>query len=333
MDLTDKVGFAIGTGRCGTLFLHQLLAAEPEVASAHERNPESEAFHRYCMWHDLPIDDEGFLAAKEKEIRSDLERRAYSFEATPHCRFREGAARALRRQFLPDSPPDGVVTSFVHKGFYRSPYVVRNVARAAGYQDQSPERFFTFFARISPKGERFRSWNALTQVGKVAWFWNAFNERTLQALQELPEHSYRVVRIEDFNYSKYLELSAFLGFRAKVNEAEFDALKTSKPHAFWRKRHVDQWTEQEVREFESQVQNMAERFGYEYRIARLADEARAEKAESVRLGRIPEPKAPARFGGAPRLGKLAARHGGHHGYLVIALRGVENEAMARSRRS
>jgi hypothetical protein len=297
MDLTDKVGFAIGTGRCGTLFLHQLLAAEPEVASAHERNPEAEAFHRYCLWHDLPVDDEGFLAAKEKEIRSDLEQHAYSFEATPYLSL---SAKALHERFGAKflfliRRPDGVVTSFVHKGFYRSPYVVHNVALAAGYQNPSPERFFTFFARISPKGELFRSWNALTQVGKVAWFWNAFNERTLQALQELPEGSYRVVRIEDFDYSKYLELSAFLGFRAQVKQAEFDALKTSKPHAFWRKRHVDQWTDQEVHEFESQVHNLAERFGYEYRIARLADEARAEKAESVRLGRIPEPKAPARF--------------------------------------
>jgi len=191
--------------------------------------------------------------------------------------------------------PDGVVTSFVHKGFYRNPYSVRNPELAAGYQDQSPERFFTFFARVSPRGELLRPWNEMTQVGRVAWFWRAFNERTLQALDELPRDSYRLVRIEDVNYSKYLELSQFLGFRAQLNQGDFEALCVSKPHAFWRKRHVDQWTEQEAREFESQVAGLAESFGYEYRVEHLIDAARAEKAESMRLGRIPGPKAAPRF--------------------------------------
>jgi hypothetical protein len=135
----------------------------------------------------------------------------------------------------------------------------------------------------------------MTQVGRVAWFWRAFNERILQALEELPPDSYRLVRIEDLNYSKYRELTEFLGFRAQVSQRDFDALAVSRPHAFWRKHHVDQWNEQEAREFESQVAGMAERFGYEYRVARLIDEARAEKAESMRLGRIPGPKAMARF--------------------------------------
>jgi len=131
----------------------------------------------------------------------------------------------------------------------------------------------------------------MTQVGKVAWFWKAFNERTLQALEELPQDSYRLVRIEDLDYLKYLELSGFLGFRAQVTQADFDALRVSKPHAFWRKRHLDQRSEREAREFESEVGELAERFGYEYRVEHLIDEARAEKAESIRVGRIPQPKA------------------------------------------
>jgi len=293
MDLTNRVGFAVGTGRCGTLFLHQLLEAEPSVASSHERNPENEAFHRYCQWHRLPVDHEGFLVTKEKEILTDLENRTYSFEASPylslsvktlHDRFGAKFLFLIRR-------PDGVVTSFVHKGFYRRPYIVGNAEIAAGYQDQSPERFFTFFARISPRGAFFQKWNSMTQVGKVAWFWSAFNERTLEALRELPQDSYRVIRIEDFDYSKYLEVSTFLGFRAEVQKTEFDTLKTSKPHAFWRKRNVDQWTDQEIQEFESQVAALSERFGYEYKVNNLADEARAEKAEAVRLGYIPQPRA------------------------------------------
>ena len=309
MMFTNKVGFTIGTGRCGTLFLYHVMEKEPDVASSHERNPENEAFQRYCKWHRLPVDDEGFLAIKEREVRGDLEQRAYSFEASPYLALsvRELHERLGAKFVFLIRRPDGVVTSFVHKGFYSRPYSVQNLDLAAGYQDQSPERFFTFFARISPRGEFFRAWNEMTQVGKVAWFWKAYNERTLEALEQLPRESYRLVRIEDLDYPKYKELTAFLGIDAKVSQADFDALRASRPHAFWRKRTVDQWSEQEVGEFEGQVADLAERFGYRHRVAQLVDEARAEKAESIRLGRIPPPKSAPRFWRARRATALWLR--------------------------
>jgi hypothetical protein len=186
--------------------------------------------------------------------------------------------------------PDRVVTSFVHKGFYRREYHVANTELAAGFQDQSPEVGFTSFARISPRGSEFRSWNEMTQVGKVAWFWRAWNERTLQALRQLPADSFRVVRIEDFDHAKYVEVARFLGYEPQVKQADFDALSESKPHAFWRKRNIDQWSEQEVREFEGQVGELARQFDYEYRIANLVDEARAERDAAIRAGHIPQKK-------------------------------------------
>jgi hypothetical protein len=297
MTVIGKVGFAIGTGRCGTLFLHQVMEKEPDVASSHERNPENEAFQRYCKWNSLPVDDEGFLATKEKEILADLEQRHFSFEASPYLSL---SVRELHERFGAKflfliRRPDGVVSSFVHKGFYRNPYLMRDLDLAAGYQDQSPERFFTYFARISPRGDFFQTWNDMTQVGKVAWFWKAYNERTLALIEALPAECYRVVRIEDLDYPKYQELSKFMGFEPKVIQADFDDLRVARPHAFWRKRGLDQWTEQEMREFESQVGDLAERFGYERRSTQLVEEARAEKAESMRLGRIPQPKAGPRF--------------------------------------
>ena len=297
MNLANRVGFAIGTGRCGTVFLYEAMAKEPEVASSHERNPDNEAFQRYCKWHRLPVDDEGFLATKEREIQADLESRAYSFEASPylalsalelHERFGAKFIFLIRR-------PDRVVTSFVHKGFYSKPYAVRSPDLATGYQEPTPERFFTFFARISPRGEFFSTWNDLTPVGKVAWFWKAYNERTLDVLDKLPAESYCTVRIEDLDYSRYLELCRFLGIAAKATQADFDALRASKPHAFWSKRTIDQWSRREISEFENQVAELAGRMGYRYNIAELIDEARAEKAESVRLGRIPPPKPAPRF--------------------------------------
>ena len=85
MTFANRVGFTIGTGRCGTLFLYHVMEKEPDVASSHERNPENEAFQRYCQWHRLPVDTEGFLATKEREIRADLDHR---LTGAPHSRQR-----------------------------------------------------------------------------------------------------------------------------------------------------------------------------------------------------------------------------------------------------
>ena len=63
-----KTIFALGTGRCGTVFLYKVFSKEPKVASHHERHPLSDAFHRYVKWNDLPVDDAGFLAIKEAGV-------------------------------------------------------------------------------------------------------------------------------------------------------------------------------------------------------------------------------------------------------------------------
>lgn len=290
MDFTNKVGFAIGTGRCGTVFIAQLLEREPGVASSHERNPDNEAFHRYCQWHGLPVDHEGFLATKEDEIREDLSRHAYSFEASPYLGMsvRELHGRFGCRFVLIVRQPHEVVTSFAKKGFYRVPYRVADPALATGYQDQRTGRVHNFFARIAPRGEEFLAWNAMSQVGKVAWFWRAWTERTLEALAGVPQEYWRIVRIEDFDYAMYRDVARFLGYDSRLSQADFDALRESKPHSYANKRPVEQWSEQEGREFEQQVAGLAERFGYEYRFEELVRRARARKASAP-----PEPPAKA----------------------------------------
>jgi hypothetical protein len=311
-DYSNKTGFAIGTGRCGTLFLYKLMQMEPGVASSHERDPDNEAFHRYCKWNKLPVDDEGFLSLKENEILTDLEDHDFSFEASPHlslsvsdlyARFGSKFLFLVRR-------PDRVVSSFVHKGFYRHPYNVKNPELAVGYQQQGRNPIHTFFARISPRGDEFRAWNELTAVGKVAWFWKTFNEHTIALLQDLPKENHKLLHIEDLDHGKYLEVCRFLGIHPVVSQTDFDELRSNRPHAFWNKRNLDQWTSQEISEFEEQVGELAVHFGYEYRVANMIDEVRAEREKAEQLGLIPQKKKVVRFWRLRRatsswLGKLA----------------------------
>lgn len=259
--LDGRVGFAVGTGRCGTHFLAELLQLEPEVAASHEREPLIETFHRYCKWNELPVDDEGFLQAMEHRIRGDLARRACSFEASCHLslsipeledRFRPRIVLLVRR-------PRDVVRSHIEKGWYASPTVQRDPDRALGYQDTGG--FHHFLGRIAPRGDAYVDWSKLTQVGKLAWFWTTINQTAIRDGGRLPAERWRVYRLEDFDYATYIELAEFLGYEPQVTRERFDKLRAARPGAH-KRMPPRQWTDIENGELERLTGELAARLGY-----------------------------------------------------------------------
>jgi hypothetical protein len=297
MDYEGKVGFVIGTGRCGTVFYTKLGEMEPHVAASHERFPLNETFHRYCKWHDLPVDSEGFLATKEREIRDDLRRHEFSLEASPHLSLSvvELYERFGAKFILLVRAPHQVVSSFLKKGFYREPYVVKDPALCPSYQQVPGDMFETFLARISPRGEYFHAWNGMTRIGKIAWFYRAYTERTLEKLAQLPDEAYRIIRIEDFDYDAYLGASRFLGYESRIRREQFAALAASRPHSFQKKKEIYQWSAQEIAEFEEQVRPVAERFGYPWKVNEIMKASYGtEDAEKVAATRM-RPKTGPRF--------------------------------------
>lgn len=299
MDYRGKVGFVIGTGRCGTLFYTKLGEMEPHVAASHERFPLNETFHRYCKWYELPVDTEGFLQAKEREIQEDLAHKAFSLEASPHLSLSvvELYERFRARFILLVRTPHEVVSSFLKKGFYRQPYALKDPHLAPSYQQMPQDTFQMFLARIAPKGPDFSTWNTMTPIGKIAWFYRAYTEKTLEKLNALPTGTYRLVRIEDFDYKAYVEASRFLGYEPRVTKEQFDALAASRPHSFAKKKEIFQWTEREMHEFEEQVASIAEKLDYPYRVKDILQSAYGTTdAEAVRKAKAPAPTGP-RFWG------------------------------------
>lgn len=261
-----KASFAIGTGRCGTTFLAKVVACEPEIASSHERFDLNETFHRYCKWYGLPVDSEGFLKQKEIEIMKDLEEYPHSFESSPHLAlslpelYERFKAKFI---FLVRSPED-VVNSFLDKGWYDKPGLLADVNGIPSYQ--LTPRFQQFLARIMPRGEKFSQWNQMSQVGKVAWYWNAYNARILADLQDkIPSSHWRIQHLEELNYNRYVELVEFMGFVSKVDRATYDKIASSRPNARPNPPSVHTWNLSEWSEFEAEVQPVAERLGYPYR--------------------------------------------------------------------
>jgi len=272
-DFRNRVGFSVGTGRCGTKFIAKIVALETNVASSHERNPLNEAFHRYCKWYKLPVDNEGFLLTKQHEIEQDLKHKYFSFESSAHLSFsiKELFERFQARFILLVRRPDKVVNSYLHKGWYNREYVTSNPDLAPGYQGY---KFHHFLGRIAPQGNEFYQWNRLSRVGKLAWYWNALNSRVLEQFDKIPESHYRIVKLEELTYEKYLELSEFMGYESSIGSETYQEIAQRRPNAYLNPPSFTDWSSAEVAEFESHVAPAAEKLDYPYKIESLIPEKR-----------------------------------------------------------
>lgn len=267
--LNNNISFAVGTGRCGTTFLAKLMKKESEISSVHERNPLNETFHRYCKWYQLPIDHEGFLETKRREIQEDLKHFSFSFESSAYLSLSiEELYQDFNAKFiLMVRSPDKVINSYIKKGWYEKPIIRSNKDLPPSFQECS--QFCYFLGRIIPSGDEYLKWYNMTRVGKLAWYWNALNKSVLKQFDQIPKSHWRIQKLEDFSFHKYLELAEFIGFKSTISEAYFNHISKIRPNSFHNVPSITSWSSLEVQEFEQEVNPMANILGYEYRFPEL----------------------------------------------------------------
>jgi hypothetical protein len=264
MRYAGKVAFALGTGRCGTYLAHELMKRDVSVASSHERSILSAAFHRYCVWYGLPVDDEAFIRTKAAEIDADLARRQLSFEASAPLSlsvpllYREFDARFV---LFVRNPVD-VVNSYLSKGWFKEEIYWRDDGRAPGYHP-AHEHPHHSFGRLMPMGDEFAAWARLGRIGKLAWTWAMVNRRISKDFGALPPSHTMTVRLEDFDYGAYQRLTGFLGRAPALDRQAFDSLTRSRPNRREHKPTVAQWSARDATEFTEQIGTAAVEFGYE----------------------------------------------------------------------
>ena len=122
------VAFCVGTGRCGTTFITELLGLEPDVAASHERLRLAACYHMFCKWHGIPSDSEGFLADRDLVVANDLTARRISFEASALLSHSvaELYERFDARFLLLVRRPDACVASFAVRGWFLEPIAWRD---------------------------------------------------------------------------------------------------------------------------------------------------------------------------------------------------------------
>lgn len=284
--MSGVVSFCVGTGRCGTTFITQLASFEPDVAASHERLRLPACFHMFCKWHGIPIDPEGFLADRDEAVQTDLREHRVSFEASAllshslvelHERFDARVLLLVRR-------PDETVASFAARGWFLEPIAWKDPTRPPTIREANNPRHF--FGRNLPRGEEaFARWSALTQIGKLAWFWKVRNAAILDQLRALPATHRRIVRLEDFDFEAWRGMAEFLGWTPTIDEARFVELTTSRPNAGPNAPIAPSgWSEQERAEHEAEVGELASALGYEHRIDALLAGADARALPADALG-------------------------------------------------
>jgi len=285
MKYSNKVAFSIGTGRCGTKFLYELLSHQPQMASHHERLPLEDSFYRYAEWNKLPLDHVGYFKIKAEAIEADLMKADFSFESSAYLSL---AVKPLFETFnakfiLLVRAPHSVVTSYHKKGWYQNDLILSDYSKIPSFQPHMKFQHHSF-SRIVPHGHDLESWTALTQIGKLAWYYQALNDAVLKQFEEIPNTHYKVVRLEDLNYQKYLELADFLALTVKIPEPIFNKMTTKKVNTLSPSYNFHKWTDQEKKEFFKQTQTINQKLGYAYTaeyIEKLSAQPKQKVADSV----------------------------------------------------
>jgi hypothetical protein len=266
-----RVGFCVGTGRCGTTFLAEVASREPEVASSHERLRLGATFHMFCKWHGIAVDSEGFLLDREDAVRRDLAGHRFSFECSAllsHS-LEELFERFRARFLLLVRSPAETVASFAVRGWFLKPCARRDPTLPPSYREGEEPRHF--LGRNIPHGPEFERWTRLTQIGRLSWFWQARNRAILEQFSRLPASHCRVERLEDLDFPRYQEVAAFLGWRSRIDAGTFSELAGARLNAGPNPpRRCTDWNPVEAAEFEAEVAPVAEALGYEHRVGVLA---------------------------------------------------------------
>jgi len=262
----SRVVFGVSAGRSGGRWLCELLEGEGRLGVSLERDPLNETFRKYCLWYGLSVDGEGFLTVKEREVREALERHSAYFEMSPYLALsiwelyeRFGAAFICLVRH-----PERVVRSLLAKGWYESPDIRKSSLRAPSYGGNLA--FHSFLGRIVPTGEERKRWEALSRVGKIAWYWNTINARICEQLNALPASHRCIYKLEGLSSREhYADLCRFLGFETRLlSDKDYEKKYYQRPESFSHWRHyVKPWTPEEWFEFEAEVRPMASVLGYE----------------------------------------------------------------------
>tara|TARA_B100000767_G_C19353794_1_gene364884 strand:- start:172 stop:474 length:303 start_codon:yes stop_codon:yes gene_type:complete len=88
---------------------------------------------------------------------------------------------------------------------------------------------------------------------KVKWYWDSIYSEIFKDLRNVPKKNYKIIKIEELDYVKYLEISKWIGITPELNRFIFNLkLKLAK-----RKNNKRNMSEvKKFTKFKSKIENL-----------------------------------------------------------------------------
>ena len=120
--------------------------------------------------------------------------------------------------------PFDVANSLVKKGWYEKKYFKKDKKKIIGYQGISTHLYNKHhnFCRLSPRGNFFYEWNKMSPLLKVKWYWDSIYTEIFKDLKNIPKKNYKIIKIEELDYEKYLKISKWIGITPELNRFIFN---------------------------------------------------------------------------------------------------------------
>ncbi len=220
-----KSVFVTGSGQCGETFLFNLFKNNNKIIAKDESRPLIHSYYKFVKYNNMNVDDAPLINQLTSVIKNSNKKKKIAFESSSFL-----ALHTLRiyKKFgskfiiLLRNPYD-VSTALKKKGWYKSKYIKGDQTKIIGYQGVASDFYNKHhnFCRLSPAGKYFSKWNNFDQMLKIKWYWNEIYTEIFNDLKKIPKKNYKILRIEDLDYNKYLELSKWIGIKPTMNKLFF----------------------------------------------------------------------------------------------------------------
>ena len=221
-----KSVFVTGSGQCGETFLYKLFKDNKKIEAKDESRPSLHSYYKFSKFNNLNIDEAPLIKQLNQSIVSTNKKGKISFETSSFLSLhtKEIYSKFGSKFIILIRNPLDVAVSLKKKGWYKDKYIKQNRKKIIGYQGVASNFHNKHhnFCRLSPKGDFFYKWNNLNQILKIKWYWNEIYSQILKDLKNIPKKNYKIIRIEDFDYNTYLELSNWIDIKPNVSQFLFN---------------------------------------------------------------------------------------------------------------
>jgi len=243
----------VTVGRSGSRWLAEIFNFHDRITGSCERDNYAEQFFKYVKWNELPIDLTGVYHKLAHSILNDWKNADLCVLATPPLSmdFLE-VCQVLEVDEVIWAVTDAffTITSLYNKGMYENSICIQDPHLALGYQSSYNDKLPRLFARSIPRGDFYYTWEKLTRIGKISWYYNMFNMRIHEQMKAIGSDRKWIFKLEeaDQNFDYYLKLVERFNLAPILTKRSFLSIKGRFVNS--KENERKEWNPQELEEFE-----------------------------------------------------------------------------------